>query len=34
MPKLWTDRAWDDYLFWQKENKRKTIAKEPVKYFV
>jgi toxin YoeB len=22
MRKLWTDRAWNDYLFWQSENKK------------
>jgi toxin YoeB len=22
MEKLWTDRAWDDYLYWQAQNKK------------
>jgi len=22
MQKLWTDEAWDDYLYWQAENKK------------
>ena len=26
MIKLWTDRAWDDYLYWQAQDKR-TIKK-------
>ena len=21
MKKIWSDRAWDDYLYWQKQNK-------------
>jgi toxin YoeB len=26
MGKLWTDKAWEDYLYWQKQDK-KTLAK-------
>ena len=26
MNKLWSDRAWDDYLYWQQQNK-KVVAK-------
>ncbi|MDR1786307.1 MAG: Txe/YoeB family addiction module toxin [Spirochaetaceae bacterium] len=26
MSKLWTDRAWEDYLYWQKQD-RKTLSK-------
>ena len=26
MKKLWTDRAWDDYLYWQNQDK-KTLRK-------
>ena len=26
MKKLWTDRAWDEYLFWQEQDK-KTLRK-------
>jgi toxin YoeB len=26
MKKLWTDRAWDDYLFWQTQD-RKTLKR-------
>lgn len=22
MNKLWSDRAWDDYLYWQQQNKK------------
>ncbi|MCL1875609.1 MAG: Txe/YoeB family addiction module toxin [Synergistaceae bacterium] len=22
MEKLWTDKAWDDYLYWQKQDKK------------
>jgi toxin YoeB len=26
MPKLWTDKGWEDYLYWQKQDK-KTLNK-------
>lgn len=22
MKKIWSDRAWDDYLYWQKQDKK------------
>ena len=25
MNKLWSDRAWDDYLYWQQQNKKIVI---------